>query len=287
MSVLKQIKGSLVKNLLPRRVLNSHKGQNGRVLVVGGSRDYYGAPVLAGLGALYSGADLVYLYVPECNFEVTRSLYPDFIVRSYAGEFLTERSADAIVKFGKKCDSVLIGPGLGEREQTLDAVLSILGELNIPTVLDAEAMMALKKIARFPLAQTLVITPHMNEFRNLVDRDVEVKAVDSKSIVLLRSIAMDLHLTVLLKGATDYVSSHEGVVEVNKTGNAGMTVGGSGDVLAGLVASFLAQGLEGFDAARCAAFYSGQAGDLLRKQKGYAFSASDIAMTLPYAIDKV
>ncbi|MBI4232486.1 NAD(P)H-hydrate dehydratase [Candidatus Peregrinibacteria bacterium] len=287
MAILKQIKGSLARNLLPRRAYNSHKGQNGRVLIVGGSLEYYGAPLLAGLGALYSGADLVYLYVPECNFEVSRSLYPDFIVRSYTGDFLTERSADAIVKFGKKCDSILMGPGLGEREQTVDAVLSILNELHIPTVLDAEAMMALKKIDKFPLSQSLVITPHMNEFRNLVDRDVEVKESDSKSIVLLRSIAMDLHLTVLLKGATDYVSSHEGLVEVNKTGNAGMTVGGSGDVLAGLLASLMAQGLEAFDAARCAAFYSGHAGDLLRKQKGFAFSASDIAMTLPYAIDKV
>lgn len=285
--MLKEIKKSVAKDLLPRRRQDSHKGDNGRVLIVGGSIDYFGAPMLSALGALYSGADLVYLYVPECNFECTRSLYPDFIVKKYPGEFLTARYAENIIEFGKNCDSILIGPGLGDHEQTVDAVLEILNGLKIPTVLDAEAMMALKKIDKFPLQQTVVITPHQNEFQNLVDREIAVDEADPKSVVLLRSIAMDLHINVLLKGHTDYVASEEGVVETNHTGNAGMTVGGSGDVLAGVVATFLAQRLEGFDAARCAAYYAGMAGDLLKKQKGYLFSASDIAMTLPYAIPSV
>lgn len=283
--MLKQIKKSIIKKILPERERTSHKGQNGRVLIVGGSIDYYGAPILAGLGALYSGADLVFLYVPECNFDVSRSMYPDFIVRKYPGEFLTERNAGQIIEFGKKkADSVLMGPGLGDREQSIDAVLEILKELPLPTVLDADGMLALKKIQKFPLQQQLVITPHMNEFRNLVDRDVVVSEDDPKSVVLVRSLSMDLHLNVLLKGAVDYISSEEGVVEKNVTGNAGMTVGGSGDVLAGVTATFLSQGLEGFDAARCAAYITGRAGDLLEKQKGFAYCASDIAMTLPYAI---
>lgn len=283
--MLKQIKKSLVKKLLPHREKNSHKGENGRVLIVGGSLDYYGAPVLAGLGALYSGADLVYLYVPECNFDVARGFYPDFIVKKYPGEFLTERYTDQIVEFGKKkCDSVLIGPGLSDKEQTIDAAIGIVKELHIPTVLDADALNVLKKIDKFPLPQPIIITPHMNEFRNLVDRDVVVTEEDPKSIVLLRSLSMDLHINVLLKGRIDYISSEEGIVETNFTGNAGMTVGGSGDVLAGVVAAFLAQGLEGYDAARCAAYIAGRAGDLLARQKGFAYSASDIAMTLPYAI---
>lgn len=285
--MLNEIKKSDVRNLLPKRLANSHKGQNGKVLIVGGSVDYYGAPVLAGLGALYSGADLVYLYVPECNFECSRSLYPDFIVKKYPGEFLTERYAEAIIEFGKGCSAALIGPGLGEREQTQAAVLEIVKELHIPLVLDAEAMMVLKKAEKFPLAQPIVITPHQNEFQNLVDREIKIDESDSKSVVLLRSISMDLHINVLLKGKTDYVSSEEGLVEVNHTGNAGMTVGGSGDVLAGVVASFLAQGLEPFDAAKCAAYYVGRAGDMLKDKKGYLFSASDIAMMLPYAIPSV
>lgn len=282
--MLKEIKKSVVRDLLPRRRPDSYKGQNGRVLIVGGSIDYYGAPLLSALGTLNSGADLVRIFVPECNFECSRSMYPDFIVKKYPGEFLTARHAESIVEFGKNCDSVLIGPGLGDREQTLEAVMEILNNLHIPTVLDAEAMMALKKVSKFPLQQQIVITPHQNEFQNLVDREMVVNENDTKSIVLLRSISMDLHINVLLKGKVDYVSSEDGVVEINRTGNAGMTVGGSGDVLAGVTATFLAQGLEGFDAVRCAAYYVGHAGDLLFKQKGWNFSASDIAMMMPYAI---
>lgn len=286
--MMQDVKKSVVRDLLPKRDPNSHKGQNGRVVIVGGSIDYSGAPILSGLGALYGGADLVQLYVPECNFECTRGMYPDFIVKKYPGEFLTPRYAAEIVEFAKKkADSILIGPGLGEREQTVEAVVEIVNNLHIPMVLDAEAMMALKKIDKFPLQQQIVITPHQNEFKHLVDRDMVVDETDTKSIVLLRSISMDLHINVLLKGHVDYVSSEEGNVETNRTGNAGMTVGGSGDVLAGVVASLLARRLEGFDAARCAAYYTGVAGDMLKKNKGWNFSASDIAMMLPYAFPGV
>lgn len=286
--MLKQIKSSTVQKLMPKRSDKSHKGQNGRVLIVGGSLDFYGAPILAGLGALNSGADLVYLYVPECNFDVSRSLFPDFIVKKYSGERLSERDAAEIIEFGKKkCDSLLIGPGLSDNEKSLDAVLEIIKNLNIPTVIDADAIPVLKKISKFPLPQPIVITPHKNEFRYLVDREVVVEGDDHKSVILLRSISMDLHINVLLKGPVDYVSSEDGYVETNSTGNSGMTVGGTGDVLAGMVATFLAQGLEGFDAARCAAYINGAAGDLLKKEMGFAFSASDLAKKLPYVIAKI
>ncbi|MBI2634412.1 NAD(P)H-hydrate dehydratase [Candidatus Peregrinibacteria bacterium] len=284
MSKLALIKKSIARDLLPRRRPDSHKGQNGRVLIVGGSIDYYGAPILSALGALHSGVDIVYLYVPECNFDVARSFYPDFIVRKYSGEYLVGRHVDEIIEFGKKCDSVLIGPGLGGREQTIDAVVEIISKLQIPTVLDTDAMMALKKIQKFPLQQPVIITPHKNEFRNLVEREIDVNENDPKSVVLLRSIAMDLHISILLKGPIDYVASEEGIVERNETGNAGMTVGGTGDVLAGVCASFLAQGLEVFDAVRCAAYFVGACGDYLYGKKGWYFSANDLALALPLAL---
>ncbi len=281
--MLKEIKKSQVKSLLPFRDPQSHKGQNGKVLIVGGSLEYHGAPVLAGLAALHSGADLVYLYVPEVIFDPVRSLYPDFIVKKYPGEFLTEKYAENIVEFGKKCDSILIGPGIGDRERTQTAIAEIVKNLKIPTVLDADAINVLKKIDKFPLQQDIVVTSHQNEFNNLVDREIQIDYKDPKSVVLLRSIAMDLHINILLKGHIDYITSYEGHVLLNKTGNPGMTVGGSGDVLAGFVASMMAQGLEGYDAAKVAAYYMGKAGDLLAKQKGYNFIASDLAKTLPYA----
>ncbi len=281
---MNEIKNSLVKGLLPVRNPDSHKGQNGRVMIVGGSIDYYGAPVLAALGALYGGADLVYIFVPECNFDCTRSMYPDFIVKKYPGKFLIRENTEEIIQFGKKCDCVLLGPGLSERDEATQAVKEIILNLHIPTVLDADSIQVLKKIEKFPLGQQVVITPHMNEFCNLVDKEVKITEDDPKSVVLLRSISMDLQINVLLKGRNDYISSQEGHVDINRTGNAGMTVGGSGDVLSGLTAALLSQGLEAFDAARCAAFILGKAGDYLKKQKGYNYSASDLAFSIPYVM---
>ncbi|MBU1152309.1 NAD(P)H-hydrate dehydratase, partial [Patescibacteria group bacterium] len=222
-----------------------------------------------------------------CNYEVTRAAAPDFIVRKFEGKYLKESDAGAIIELGKKMDSVLIGPGLGEHEESISTVVRILNELHIPTVLDASGMLALKEIKKFPLQQPVVVTPHNNEFQHLVDRDVLVKEDDPKSVILLRSLSMDLHINVLLKSAVDFVSSDEGLVEKNLTGNAGMTVGGSGDVLAGVVASFMAQGLEGFDAARCAAFVVGRAGDLLFKEKGVCYTASEIAEMVGVAVNKL
>lgn len=282
--MLKVIKKSEARNLLPKRDENSHKGDNGRVLIVGGSLQFYGAPILAGLGALNSGADLVYLYVPECNFECTRSMYPDFIVKKYPGDYLTPRYAQEIANFGRECDSVVIGPGLGDHESTLEAVAEILKSLAIPTVLDAESIGVLRNITSLPLPQQIVITPHHGEFKSLIDREIEVHEADTKSIILMRTLSMDLHINVLLKGQTDYISSLEGDVQKNETGNAGMTVGGTGDVLAGLIGTLLAQGLEGFDAARCAAFFAGVAGDMVRKHKGYHYTASDVAAALPFVL---
>jgi len=275
--MIKPINSALVKKLRKFRNANSHKGENGRVLIIAGSLEYYAPAVLAGMGALRSGADIASLYVPECNFDVTRGLLPDFVVNKYPGENLRDRYCEQIVAYGKKFDSVLIGPGLGKDEKTADAVFDIVSKLHIPTVLDASAILVLKKIAKFPLPQPIVVTPHSNEFKSLVDREINVKEDNAKSIILLRSLSMDLHINVLLKGPVDYISSDDVVVEKNITGNAGMTVGGTGDVLAGVVAGLLAQGYDAFDAARLAAYYVGKAGDRLKRAKGFGYLASEVA----------
>ena len=276
MAQIHEIKGAGLKKLLRKREAASHKGENGRVLIIGGSADYHGAPVLAGLSAFRAGADLVYMYVPECNFDVTRAASPDFIVMKYKGDYFSARAAGEIIEFGKTCNSVLIGPGLGEKESVVEGVLEVVKSLRIPTVLDAAAVQALKKIRKFPLEQDVLVTPHHNEFSNLVDRDIRVDEGDTQSIILLRSIAMDLHLNIVLKGPTDLIASDEGDVMKNKTGNAGMTVGGTGDVLAGIGAALMAAGNSGFAAAQGAAYICGAAGDRAFKEFGNGLMASDV-----------
>ena len=281
--MVKEIKNGEVKKLFPKRDTQSYKGMNGRVMIVGGSKEFYGAPILSALGALYGGADLVYIFVPDCNFEVSRSMYPDLIVRSYPGDYLDLKAVTPILDFARKCDSILIGPGLGERESTMEALLRIVKGLDMPTVLDAGAIQVFQKIKEIP-RQQIVLTPHHNEFETLTGKDIKVSGSLSNKVVLLRTLATDLKINILLKGPQDIMASQEGEIVSNSTGNAGMTVGGSGDVLSGFIVSLIAQGAPPFAACQVAAYLLGKVGDTLMKQKGYAYSASDLAFELPYVI---
>lgn len=284
------IKKSEVTKLFPRRDAHSHKGQNGRVLIIGGSLDYFGAPILAGLGALNSGADLVHLLVPECNFEVSRSFYPDFIVRKYPGNFLNSRAVDIAADMLAKTDCVLIGPGISEDPESLRVITRIIQKSACPVVLDAEAIPAIAQSGlpnnvSLSLSKTtarLVITPNRAE----MDEITEGKLPDDpdEEAKLVEDFANRWGVTILLKKPQDLITAPGKPLRINETGNAGMTVGGSGDVLSGFVASLIAQGMESYDACICAAFLFGLTGDNLFRQKAYNFTATDLALELPYTI---
>ncbi len=278
------IKRSQIRKIFPGRSEDSHKGQNGKVLIVGGSIEYYGAPLLSALGALYSGADLVYLFVPESNFDVTRSLYPDFIVKKFPGQYLTHTGVREILEFSTKCDSVLIGPGVHDREVTVRAILELIEGPQTPTVLDSTAINVLKLVKEVPLSQPIVVCPHKNEFENLTSREIKEKQSMEEVVKFVRTIATEMKINILLKSPVDIIASSKGDIKFNKTGNAGLTVGGSGDVLAGVIASMIAQKTDPFEACQIAAYLLGYTGDFLHKQKDYCFSATDIALELPFTI---
>lgn len=289
--MIPELKKSETLSHFPKRRPDSHKGDNGRVLIVGGSIDYYGAPILSALGALKSGADLVYLIVPECNFEVTRSLYPDFIVRSYPGNFFSMQAIPMVLDLAKRCDAILVGPGMGmtpdEHPETANALDALIPQLTIPTVLDSVAIMSLRRIHNFPLNQELIITPHLNEFQRLTDKpflERDPQQLMEKKLRYCQNLALDLQIHILLKGPQDLIVSTRGEAALNSTGNAGMTVGGSGDVLAGFLVSLIARGVPMFEAAKLAAYIFGLCGDRLKKSRGYTFSATDLAYEVSYTI---
>lgn len=270
--------GDLIVNLF--RKPGSHKGENGRVLIIGGSSLYYGAPILSAHGALNSGADLVYLAVPECNYEVTRCHSPDFIVRKYPGDHLAEDSLDQVLE--GKYDSILIGPGLGPRIETMNAVRKLMNRLKgTKVVLDADAI---KAVRGMKFKEEAVLTPHAGEFEILTGKRLP-KEIEGRRKLVLREVRK-LGSVILLKAPVDIIASPRGKAKYNPTGNAGMTVGGTGDILAGVVAGFLAQGMEPFQAAGCGAFINGVAGDELYKRKGCGFTASDLAWEIPYTIKR-
>lgn len=284
------IKKSEIVKIFPRRDPNSHKGQNGRVLIIGGSLDYFGAPILAALGAYGSGADLVYLLVPECNFDVSRSFYPDFIVRKYPGNFVNSRTLDAACEILPKVDCVLIGPGVSEDPESLRVITRIVQKTECQVVLDAEAIPAIAELG-LPSQSgeenppRFTITPNRAEMDEITegtlphDPEEEVKVVEN--------FAKKWNVTILLKKPHDIIVSPGRQTRLNETGNAGMTVGGSGDVLSGCVASLIAQGIAPYEACLCAAYLLGTAGDNLFRQKGFNFIATDLALELPYTIHSV
>jgi NAD(P)H-hydrate epimerase len=273
--------GDVIVNI--KRGANSHKGQNGRVLVVGGSDLFHGAPILCGIGAHNSGADLVFMYVPEGNFDVTRAASPGFIVRKYSGDYLSPGAVGSIIKFSRMADALVIGPGLGDRQETKDAVIEILKKIKIPAVIDADAVRPVGENPGVLKKLDAIVTPHTREFTRLTGKGLP--KAEKNRIALLKKEARRLSTVILLKSPTDIIATPDGVKQ-NTTGNPGMTVGGTGDILAGITAGLASQGIDTFDSACCGAFLIGAAGDELSRWKGHAYSAMDVAGEVPNTIKR-
>lgn len=263
---------------LPKRKKSSHKGDNGYVLCIGGSKDYVGAILLAGLAALRSGCDLVKIAAPEKAAWAINAYSPDLITIKLKGDYLTIDHSYEIVKETEKHDVVLIGNGLFHNEQTSKFVNFIIKKIKKPLVIDADAI----KMLNTEEVSNAIITPHQKELEILLknsgyDKLNKIKDINKKAKELskLRYIGNNV---IIVKGSVDYIIS-AGKVLLNKTGNPGMTKAGTGDVLAGLCAGFLAQDKKRnlLQAAINAAYYNGLIGDiLLKKKKGYSFLASDM-----------
>jgi len=279
---------------LPKRKLESHKGNNGRLLIIGGSVDYIGAVMLAGMAAFRCGIDIVTIAAPEKIAWAINTFSPDFITNKFKGEFFRVEQANKMIKLSNDFDSVLIGNGLGLRKQTMKFSKKIIKNIEKPKVIDADAIKALG----FEVNNS-IITPHENELRifldnNLKDKEI-IEKIFSKKInhekraKNLQSVLknfLEKNNVILLKGKTDIIISKD-KIKFNKTGNAGMSVAGTGDVLAGLTAGFLAQTKNLFDSACSAAFINGIIGDYLLKKKGYGFIASDFINEIPLFIKKL
>lgn len=261
----------------------SHKGDFGRLLVVGGSETYTGAPALTAMAALRTGVDLVFVAAPEKTAYTIAGFSPDMIAVKLEGDHLTPRHLDAVKRLIDRSTGVALGPGLGVAEETFQAVRLILDyawSRGVPVVLDADGLKAYS-VYKARAGSPTVITPHMGEYRMIFGPPPEEF---SQLVSHVKRQASEMNLTILLKGMVDVVS--DGLnTKLNFTGNPGMTVGGTGDVLTGVVAAFLAQGAEPFRAASAAAFINGAAGDLVASRIGYHMTATDLLDAIPEVIE--
>ncbi|WP_353634001.1 NAD(P)H-hydrate dehydratase [Halobacterium sp. NMX12-1] len=253
----------------------THKGDFGRVLVVGGG-PYTGAPALSAQAALRAGADLAYLAVPDSIAEMVQGYSENVIVDSYAGKRLLPEHVEEILERAADVDVVVLGPGLGDADETLAAVRQFLAAYDGRAVVDADA---LEVVPEVETDADLVCTPHQGELRKMggrVDEDWRERAE------AVESFAADLGQTVLVKGAYDVISDGE-TTRVNRTGNPGMTVGGTGDVLAGATAAMFST-LDAVPAASVGAYANGAAGDRVVDEHGYGLLATDLLDALPAAL---
>lgn len=257
--------------LKPRKAI-AHKGDFGRVLIIGGSEEYVGAPALAGLAALRAGADLSIIAAPEKVAWAINCLSPDLITRKFNGEHFMLKHANEAIRLAISADAVLIGNGIGLKSEKF--VKRFVKNTGTPLMIDADAI----KCLSLREVDNAVLTPHSKELEILLSnsglsRINRIKDKTKKIIELQKVIGNNI---ILLKGDIDKIIS-KNKVAYNRTGNPGMTKGGTGDVLAGLVAGFIAQGYTMFDSCCYAAYINGMAGDiLLKKKKGYSFIASDL-----------
>lgn len=260
---------------IPKRRPESRKGENGRVLIVGGSQEYVGALALAGLAALRSGCDIVTIAAPEKVAWAVNALSADLITIKLPGEYLAPKHYARIAALAKKADVVLFGNGAGVRPETR-ALCKRLARLPNRKVIDADGIKAIG--ARD--AKDAIITPHERELE-LFLKNSRLRSTTDPTVLkkLLRDYLRNDGL-VLLKGPTDVIISHGGVDRITG-GNAGLTRGGTGDVLAGLVAGLWAQGLDARHACISASILNKHIGDLLlKKHKGYSYLASDMVLEI-------
>lgn len=254
-----------------KRAPDSHKGDNGKVAIVGGSRFQHGAPLFAALAAEASGVDLMYVLLPDWHENVAKEASLNFQVTPLNGDSIEESHTDLILTHLATMDCAVVGPGIAREEKNLKALQDIIASAACSLVLDATALQpeTLKNVK----GKTAVLTPHLGELERMQCAKKD-----------LASIAKHYAVVMLLKGPEDTIVSPAGTLQTVSGGNAGLTVGGTGDALAGLIAGLIAQKIDPFAAAVLASQTIKKAGEILYKEKGYAYTTRDVIGKIPWLL---
>lgn len=289
---MQEVTSAPLPQLAPRKT-QSHKGDYGRVLIVGGSRGMAGAPSLAGKAALRSGAGLVTLAVPRSIQSTVAVFEPSYMTLGLGeatDDMLQVGQSDFIQTTARKMTALAVGPGLGTDAATVDLVHSLYSTVQQPMIVDADALNALAQHPELLVAPAgpRILTPHPGEFQRLSGETCCVESIDraEQAARLCRRDSSGQTL-VVLKGHETIVSDGQQYA-VNSTGNPGMATGGTGDCLTGIIVALVGQGLTLWDAARLGVYLHGLAGDLAAAELGQiSLIASDLIRFLPAAFAKL
>ncbi len=286
--MLETIESGWVGKMLPRRRKNTHKGDYGKVLIVAGSVGMSGAAYLSGVSAARSGAGLVTVCVPASINGIMEVKTTEVMSRPLPDEngVITPLAADTVVQGANSADVMLFGPGLTGLEKIEKLLKAVLPKCRVPVIIDADGLNVLAKDMTLLSNRScpVILTPHTAEMARLTGSTPQ--QVEADRIGMALRLARQYAVTVVLKGAYTVVACEDGRAYINHaTGNAGMATGGSGDVLAGTLCAMAAAGLTPSDAAVCAVYLHGLAGDIASKGTGLAgMLAGDISTALPQAL---
>ncbi len=260
--------GDMIRYPLP--VKDSHKGQNGRLMIIAGG-PYFGAPIMAALAALRVGTDIVRVFTPESSADIVSHSSPVLMVSSLRGDRLLPEHTDVLLRESERFDAALIGPGLGTHPDTVSAIRGFVEGCRIPMVIDADGITA---VADMALPENTIVTPHSEEFLKL-----NPQGLDQQTLSTI------IHATILKKGKVDTITDGRRI-RWNHTGTSAMTGAGTGDVLAGTVAGLLSKGMSSFDAACLGAFITGMAGEMAFKDRSYGLIATDVIDHIPSVLGR-
>ena len=272
--------------LLPKRHENMHKGDCGRILLIAGSTGYVGAACLCANACIRCGSGLVTLATPQCvqpyaSVKLTEVMtYP----LDCENGIITKNAIPHIIDKMKNSDACAVGPGLG-KSKDLKLVIKEILKYGIPCVIDADGLNIIASDIDILKNRNcdVVLTPHPGEMARLTN--LSVAEVEENREGIASEFAKKYGVTLLLKGHNTVIAGADGKIKINTSGNSGMASGGMGDVLTGVIASFIGQGLSGFDAAILGAYIHGKAGDIAADEIGeFGLIASDVIEKLPYAI---
>lgn len=266
---------------LCKRSKEVHKYDFGALLVIGGSKVYSGSPALNALAALRSGVDIVEVAAPKRSADIIATFSPDLITYPLNGDYFSPKHLKEIFKIVKNKTAVVIGGGMGRKDQSFKAVQMFLRKIDLPCVIDADGIYAVAK-KKSILKKNFILTPHSYEFYILSGEKVEKDLNKRKEQV--KEVSNKLGAVILLKGHIDIISDGERTY-LNKTGTPYLTKGGTGDTLAGIIGSLLAQGIDPIQAACFGAYVNGKAGELAAKKYKEGLLASDLIDKIPKVIN--
>ena len=286
-----EVTKDILKNVYKERPRDSKKYDFGLLLVIGGSDFYSGSPALSAMAAFKTGVDMVRIIAPKRAADIIASFSPNLAAYPLEGAYLTKKHLATLLSMTESAKvvargntAVVIGGGMGRSEETKRAILEYLEKVQVPVVIDADAIHALSEKPEIISGRNFLITPHTYEFFVLTEKEV-YKLPEEEKIKMVCQEAARLKTTILLKGPTDIISNGKEVA-LNRTGSPLLTVGGTGDTLAGVAGALMARGLSPLEAGQAAIYINGLAGELAGKKLGESLTATDLIEEIPNVLPK-